>query len=554
VADSAPRPRFGPCVELAVALTETYDLAFLVPGAPITHLCDVLAGMHSNPEWAINEKYAVESAVGATLAGLASCVILKHNGLAIALDTLANAAVHTIAAPLIVVSGDDPSAVSSTNVVDSRELAAAIGVPCIEPPTQATCGHAVRVASRISADHSVPVIVRITTALHEACVLGADCQPVVVRAHKGATRQADDTNRFVAHRLTKLGRIQYRRTATIPGVERSLERQLETVKHRSSCRVGIIRVGSAASDISNHGCCEYSTGVAWPVPERLVAFARRHERIVVLEDSAPFVELRVNAQLGSEHAVCGRISGHLPPEGGLASDDIRAVICGGQRVWSEVQQKGQQPAVAEPLHKMFQAVAAARRAGIFVATDVGSSVGICYPPYSGADAALALGASVAIAGGAARKGSPAVAIVGDYAFLHSGIPSTIEAVSHGLAIVIVVLVNGAQVKTGGQPVHDINLARLAESCGVLKVEQWGLDELDETECSVRLDYLLRLGGPVVVLARYSHISADRQDASAIGYERHSLREESRRAALSRVRSVSGGVGTSSADALRRRTV
>jgi indolepyruvate ferredoxin oxidoreductase alpha subunit len=62
-----------------------------------------------------------------------------------------------------------------------------------------------------------------------------------------------------------------------------------------------------------------------------------------------------------------------------------------------------------------------------------------------------MGASVGTAKGAAEAGlKPAVAVIGDSTFYHSGIPSLVDAVSANAAMTLVILDNCTVAMTGGQ--------------------------------------------------------------------------------------------------------
>ena len=135
---------------------------------------------------------------------------------------------------------------------------------------------------------------------------------------------------------------------------------------------------------------------------------------------------------------------------------------------------------------------------MFVATDVGSSVRLCYPPYNGADVALCLGSAISVAGGAARTGRRTIAVIGDFALLHSGIEALIEASLRGLPVLTVVLDNGVQAQIGGQPTPTIDLNRLVTACGVARIERWPLQAYSAQATFDRLCHMLR--GPLPAVA------------------------------------------------------
>lgn len=176
----------------------------------------------------------------------------------------------------------------------------------------------------------------------------------------------------------------------------------------------------------------------------------------------------------------GRLTGHLPPWGSISSADAETVIeTDLPGSWTEIEHKPAAIPPLSPFDGIFRSVAALRWQGAFVATHVGSSVRLCYPPYDGADVALSLGSSISVAAGAARTGQRSIAVIGDFALLHSGLHGLLSAAEDGLPLLTVVLVNKVQAKTGGRPVPLVDLARLARACGLAVCETWHVDDFED---------------------------------------------------------------------------
>ena len=87
-----------------------------------------LDGIHA--EWCINEKVALETAVGASLAGVRTLVTMKHVGLNVAADPFMTLSLTGVNAGLVVVSADDPGMHSSQNEQDNRNYAGSPRSPC----------------------------------------------------------------------------------------------------------------------------------------------------------------------------------------------------------------------------------------------------------------------------------------------------------------------------------------------------------------------------------------------------------------------------------------
>lgn len=490
------------CHHLAQALIRHVDHTLAVAGSPTTHVASLLG--REDParfEWAISEKSAVEAAVGLSAAGHRSCVVFKHNGLDIALDSLMNAAVHSIGAALVLVCGDDPDAAGSTCVQDSRRLAEIAGMPVLEPTLLGDAETILARAAELSEEAAVPVLIRVTAAIHRDCSTVNHPLDPASRALPRPAAPALDTG--VAHHLTKFGRQQRRTLVTQPRVKSYVDRaDLVSARCADTCRTAVVAVGSTALTAQDVDCCVMTVQATVPMPAAVAAWADAHERTIVLEESDPVAETWLAGQVTDPARLRGRTSGHLPPLGSIGAGELaKAVETDETGAWTDIERK---PAVVPPLSpydRVFHAVAELRREGAFVATDVGSSVRICYPPYEAAEVALSLGSAIAVAGGAARTGRRSIAVIGDFAVLHSGLDALIPAVERDLPLLTIVLMNGVQAKTGNQPVPDVDLEALVRACGVTVVDTWHLRDLDDHGAG-RVRSLL--AGPLPAVAFVHH--------------------------------------------------
>ncbi|MFF4893424.1 thiamine pyrophosphate-dependent enzyme [Micromonospora chersina] len=498
------------CYDLAAAIDSHVDYVLAVAGAPTTHLAETVRALRPDRfEWAVNEKVAAETAVGLSATGRITCLVIKHNGLGLALDPLVNAAVHTIAAGIIIVSGDDPDAISSTVVQDSRMLGRAACAPTFEPALDGDTGLLMDIAVTVSELARIPTLIKVTTRIHAACPTDARRQAGSLR-HR-ANRATPRIDLDTAHRLTKLGRHQRYRLVAAPVAQAALDcPAIATSDCTKPCGPAVIAVGATADVVPvSSDYCRLVVRAGPPAPATVVRFADRHARTIVVEEPLPLLEEWLRTRIERRDQLLGRLSGHLPPEGSVTSHDIARVVGDPQRgTWRTIARKS--PRIAEPgrWKDLFTAISRLRREGVFVATDVGSSVQLCYPPHEGADVALCLGSPIAVAGGAARTGRTAIAVIGDYSLLHSGLESLFAAVEHKLPMTVVILANGMQAKTGGQPLPGADIPKLIEACGVDVVERWSLADVDAAATHRRLVGLLARGSLTVL-----HVSESDSDRS-----------------------------------------
>src|SRR5664279_5849808 len=114
-------------------------------------------------DWCVNEKTAMESALGMSYAGKRSMVCMKHVGLNVAADAFINAAMTGVNGGMIITVADDPSMHSSQNEQDSRFYGKFAMVPILEPSNQQEAYDMARTGFDLSEKLGTPVMLRITT-------------------------------------------------------------------------------------------------------------------------------------------------------------------------------------------------------------------------------------------------------------------------------------------------------------------------------------------------------------------------------------------------------
>jgi len=110
------------------ALLACTDRQYTVPGFPVTEL-----GAKTRAEMVINEKTALEYALGDSLEGRRVAVIIKNVGVNACADPLLQAAAQGLIGGVLLVAGDDPEALGSQTAQDSRYYGELAEIPVIEP-------------------------------------------------------------------------------------------------------------------------------------------------------------------------------------------------------------------------------------------------------------------------------------------------------------------------------------------------------------------------------------------------------------------------------------
>ena len=165
----------------------------------------------------------------------------------------------------------------------------------------------------------------------------------------------------------------------------------------------------------------------------------------------------MKALLGADYPIKGRLTGDLPRMGELTPDSVGAAL-------SLKQEQTFAPAkniVARPpalcqgcghrdvydaLNKVAKEYADARIFG-----DIGCYTLGALPPFRAIDSCVDMGASITMAKGAADAGvHPAIAVIGDSTFTHSGMTGLLDAINDKSNITVIISDNLTTAMTGGQ--------------------------------------------------------------------------------------------------------
>lgn len=138
---------------LSTAIQASAERIYAVPGYPVTGLVD-----QCRATLVINEKVALEMALGDSLSGRRACVIVKHVGMNALVDPLVHATFQGLRAGVVIVCGDDPVAKNTLTIQDSRTFGQVAQIPVFDQIT----GDTVRSAFEASEEYSRVALIRIT--------------------------------------------------------------------------------------------------------------------------------------------------------------------------------------------------------------------------------------------------------------------------------------------------------------------------------------------------------------------------------------------------------
>jgi len=430
------------------------------PGTPSTEILENLTkypGVYT--EWSVNEKVALEVALGAAITGARSLVTMKHVGLNVAADPLFTASYIGVKAGLVIACADDPNMHSSQNEQDNRNYACAAKVPMLEPSDSQEAKDFTALAFELSERYDTPVILRSTTRISHS-------KTVVLPAPE--PRRDREPARFERNIKKYVMIPAYARSRHVE-VEKRMRRLEEDANNLEINRVemGDESIGIITSGISYNYVKEaypeasiLKLGMVFPLPERIIEdFCSRVERVFVVEELDPFIELRVKAMGIEVEGKC-----HFPVTGELSPDLVRRPLqalgfTAGktelQTLQNEVQLPPRPPSLCPgcPHRTVFKTL---HKLGLTVTGDIGCYTLGALPPFTSMDTCVDMGASITIAQGieiaeGKDREKHTVAVLGDSTFSHMGLPGLLNAAYNKRNSLIIVLDNGTTAMTGMQP-------------------------------------------------------------------------------------------------------
>ncbi|MBR4242401.1 MAG: indolepyruvate ferredoxin oxidoreductase [Bacteroidaceae bacterium] len=450
---------------------------YAYPGTPSTEITEYIQqnavarerGIHSR--WATNEKTAMEAALGMSFMGKRSLVCMKHVGLNVCADPFVNSAMTGVNGGVVVLVADDPSMHSSQDEQDSRFYGKFAMIPTFEPSNQQEAYDMMAYAFEYSEQQCLPVLMRVTTRM----------------AHSRAVVKVAETPRpenplnydSVAANWVLLPANARRRNDKVTAQQAQLEEDAAGSKYNRltlpptgrAFPLGIIASGIAYNYVQEALAQQDDTKVGllkvsqYPLPKKLVRqLLDSCEKVMVVEEGQPFIEEQVRGVFESQN-IFGRLTGELPRTGELTPDCVKQALAKLSIVNSQLSTDNvfaASPIVAPRPPQLCQGCG---HRDVYTALNevlkeyenprVFGDIG-CYtlgflPPYRAIHSCVDMGASITMAKGASDAGQwPAVAIIGDSTFTHSGMTGLLDAVNENADITVIISDNLTTAMTGGQ--------------------------------------------------------------------------------------------------------
>jgi indolepyruvate ferredoxin oxidoreductase alpha subunit len=488
------------------------------PGTPSSEILENVAQYKEiYSEWSVNEKVAMDAAIGAAYAGKRAMVAMKSVGMNVAADSFFYAAYTGVRGGLVIVVADDPGMFSSQNEQDNRQYGRFAKMPVLEPSDSQEMKDFVGVALDLSEQWETPVILRTVMRIsHSASpvTLGErrdsdDPTPPFKRdPHRLVCTcvWARDSHPVIEERIVKLGEL----ANTLP------TNRLEW----GDRKLGIVAAG-AVYNYAREVFPEASflkLGMCYPLPGALIQeLAEGVEQLLIIEELDPFFEEQIKAM-----GITCRGKDVFPMVGELTPAVIEKHAAEAGLLPKGTVSGMQQTAIPNlPGRSPILCPGCPHRSTFYVLgnnlKDVIVTGGIgCYnlgalPPYDATDTMGAMGASIGVTHGLDIADIPDrfLAVIGDSSFFHAGIPPLLNIVHNNGKGKVAILDNrttamtghqdhpGNDFRLGGERVRQVEIEAVVRACGVDQV--YKVDGFDVKGVEQTFKDALAYDGPAVVI-------------------------------------------------------
>lgn len=482
------------------------------PGTPSTEITEFGAKYEEiYAEWAPNEKVAMETALGASIAGARSFCGMKHVGLNVAADPLYTAAYTGVNGGMVIAVADDPGMHSSQNEQDSRHHAIASKVLMLEPSDSAECKDFVKQGFELSEQFDTPVIIRLSTRVShsQSSVELCDRENVPTKPYEKNPQKyvmmpayAKGRHVFVEERTKKL--VEYGETSPLNTVE------------INGGEVGVITSGIAyqyAKEALGDSVSYLKLGIVNPLPVNIIKdFAEKFKTVYVIEELDDIIETHCK-KLGL-NVIGKELFGFI---GELSQSIIAEKILGKKTEFTEFTENVpvRPPVMCAgcPHRGLFYSLAKNK---ITVSGDIGCYTLGAAAPLNSMDSTICMGASISALHGmnkirGAEGEKKTVAVIGDSTFIHSGITGLINIAYNATNSTVIILDNSITGMTGhqqnpttgynlkGDPASKVSLEALCKAVGINRVRVVDPYNMKETEATILEE--LAVEEPSVIISR-----------------------------------------------------
>ena len=482
------------------------------PGTPSTEITEAIAKYQEvYAEWAPNEKVAMESAFGASLAGRRSFCGMKHVGLNVAADPLFTISYTGVNAGMVIGVADDAGMHSSQNEQDSRHYARAAKIPMLEPSDSAEALAFAKLAYEISEEYDTPVLLKMCTRVsHSQSVVETGRRVEVLKEYQKDIPKyvmmpgnAKKRHPVVEARTAKL--IEYAENAEINRIEPGCDHKMGIITSSTSYQY--------VKEVCGDRYPVMKLGMIWPMPEQKIReFAASVSLLVIVEELESFIEDHCRnlglACVGKAHFSCiDELSQNI------VAQQLAEAVQPGIKLEEAIPPRPPVMCAGCPHRGLFYTL---KKNKLTVLGDIGCYTLGAVAPLGAVDTVICMGASVSGIHGFSKSQQGAadnktVAVIGDSTFMHSGITGLVNMAYNESNATVIIVDNSITGMTGhqqnpttgynlkGDPCAKIDLETLCRAVGIKRVRV--VDPYNLKECDEAIKEELAAPEPSVIISR-----------------------------------------------------
>ena len=482
------------------------------PGTPSTEITEAIAKYPEvYAEWAPNEKVAMESAFGASVAGRRCFCGMKHVGLNVAADPLFTISYTGVNAGMVIGVADDAGMHSSQNEQDSRHYAMAAKIPMLEPADSAEALAYAKLAYDLSERFDTPVLLKMCTRIsHSQSIVETGERMEAVKEYtkdipKYVMMPGNAKKRHPVVEARTQALVAYAETADINRIE------------AGSCNaIGFITSSTSYQYVKEVFGDQYPVlklGMIWPMPEQKIRdFAASVEKLVVVEELDGFIESHCkNLGLACEGKSTFSCIDELSQN--KVATAMRTAVEAGSALDSAIPPRPPVMCAGCPHRGLFYTL---KKNKVTVLGDIGCYTLGAVAPLQAVDTVICMGASVSGIHGFCKSQNGAadqktVAVIGDSTFMHSGITGLVNMAYNESNATVIIVDNSITGMTGhqqnpttgfnlnGDPCAKIDLETLCHAVGIKRVRV--IDPYDLAQCDAVIKEELAAEEPSVIISR-----------------------------------------------------
>ncbi|MHA2375332.1 MAG: indolepyruvate ferredoxin oxidoreductase subunit alpha [Candidatus Thorarchaeota archaeon] len=549
--DDVKRVDKGPALMLSneaivrAALEADVKVTAFYPGSPTSEILDTFGEILDHfgdfkMEISANEKVALETVAGASMAGMRSFTSMKSVGMNVASDSMFSIGYTGLNAGCVCLIADDPYAHSSQSEQDGRYFGMTAYVPMIEPATAQEAYDMTKWAFEISEKYKTLVIIRTTTRVN----------------HQRGMVKLGDIKRtpFKKNNWADV-KGQY---FTVGAIARKLKSKLVEKRDRlqaefESSKFNRVKKGDGKVGVITAGVCYLHTreamqnlgvnlpllkiGTLFPLPEKMISdFIKGLDTLIVVEELTPYLENQITVlakDVNPSLRIVGKRSGDFSEmleynvpivEKVLAkalnkeiSLDYDVVLEKAAQLKKDLPERfpifcpgcphrGTLWAFRQALNRLKI------RDKIVFNNDIGCYSMAFLPPNEFSDSMLAMGASLGISAGMnLALEDKVIAMVGDSTLYHAALPGIVNLIHHNANVTLFVLDNAVTAMTGqqfnpnspynagGHPARKIDMEKFFEALGADKITV--IDPYETRDCITPIMEAIEAEGLSVIISR-----------------------------------------------------